>query len=180
MILPIVKYGSSVLHEKSTPIVEITDGVRQLVADMLETMYDARGLGLAAEQVGRTEALCVIDVPAEVEKEECVEFNSAIKMPLIMLNPEIINESGTQRDPEGCLSFPNISAQITRANEVTVTYLDLSNQRHTITACGLLARAIQHEVDHLNGVLLVDSMSPMQRLSLAGQLKRLHKKNKSA
>lgn len=180
MILPIVTYGDEVLRQKAQPVAEVTEDIRQLVGNMLETMYAARGLGLAAEQVGRTECVCVIDIPMDVEKEECRAENAAIPMPLILINPEIVADEGTQRDTEGCLSFPEIGAPITRANKVTVEYLDLKGQRQTVTACGLLARAIQHETDHLNGVLLVDRMSQMQKLSVAGKLKRLQQGGRKA
>ena len=178
MIYPIVTFGVEVLRQKAVTVAEVTDEVRKLAKDMLETMYAARGLGLAAEQVGRTEALCVIDVPLEAEKEECRADNASITMPLVLINPEILASEGKQRNDEGCLSFPDIGAPITRANQVTVTYLDVKGHRQTVTAKGLLARAIQHEVDHLNGILLVDKMSPMQKLSVSGQLRRLRDKVK--
>ena len=175
MIYPVVTFGHDILRQKAVPVAEITDELRRLVQDMLETMYAAKGVGLAAEQVGRTERLCVIDVPRDAEKEDCRDANAAVPMPLVLINPEILATEGKQRNEEGCLSFPEIGAPITRANQVTVAYTDLKGARQTITARGLLSRAIQHETDHLNGVLLVDKMSPMQKLSVAGQLKRLQK-----
>jgi peptide deformylase len=164
-----------VLRQKAVPVVEITDSVRQLIQDMLESMYASKGVGLAAEQIGRTERVCVIDVPHDAEKEACREENAAIAMPLVLINPEIVASEGKQRNDEGCLSFPDISAPITRADKVTVTFMDLQGGRQTVTARGLLSRAIQHETDHLNGVLLVDKMSAMQKLSVSGQLKRLQR-----
>ena len=175
MIYPVVTFGHEILRQKAVPVAEITDAVRQLVHDMLESMYAAKGVGLAAEQVGHTESLCVIDVPRDAEKEACREENASIPMPLVLINPEIISMEGKQRNEEGCLSFPEIGAPITRADKVTVTYTDVNGVRHTITARGLLSRAIQHETDHLSGILLVDKMSPMQKMSVAGQLKRLQK-----
>ena len=177
MIYPVVTFGKEILRQTAVPVAEITDDVRQLVKDMLETMYAAKGVGLAAEQVGRTERLCVIDVPHEAEKEACREENAAVPMPLVLINPEIVATEGKQRNEEGCLSFPEIGAPITRADKVTVAYTDLNGVRQTASARGLLSRAIQHETDHLNGVLLIDKMSPMQKISVAGQLKRLQKKN---
>ena len=179
MIYSILKFGDDVLRQKSSPVAEVTEEVRKLVMNMLETMYASKGLGLAAEQIGRTECVCVIDVPQDVEKEECRADNAAIAMPLILINPEILASEGKQRNEEGCLSFPEINAPITRANQVTVTYLDIKGCRQTVTAKGLLARAVQHEIDHLNGILLVDKMSPMQKLSVSGQLRRLREKVKS-
>ncbi len=173
MTTEIVTFGDEALRRKAVPVTEITPEIRALVQEMLVTMAAARGVGLAAEQIGRTEALCVIDIPEGIEKPDCVEFNAAIAMPLILINPEITASSGKQRDEEGCLSFPDISVHLTRANEVTLDYTDLEGARRTITARGLLARAIQHELDHLNAVLLVDRMSTLQRASVAGQLRRL-------
>ena len=176
MVQKIVCFGEEPLRVKAVPVTQITPEIRQLVADMLETMKAARGVGLAAEQIGRQEAVCVIDVPANAEKPECVAFNAPVAMPLILLNPEVSDPRGKQRDEEGCLSFPEISVPVTRASQVTATYTDLEGSRRTITAQGLLARAIQHECDHLNGVLLVDRMSTLQRMSVAGQLRRLRQK----
>ena len=175
MIYQVVTFGHEVLRQKAVPVAEITPEIRQLVMDMLESMYAAKGVGLAAEQVGHTESVCVIDVPRDAEKEACREENAAVAMPLVLINPEILATEGKQRNEEGCLSFPEIGAPITRADKVTVTYTDLNGVRQTVSARGLLSRAIQHEVDHLNGVLLVDKMSPMQKMSVAGQLKRLQK-----
>ncbi len=175
MILPVLTFGHEILRQKAVPVAEITDAVRQLVRNMLESMYAAKGVGLAAEQVGRTESVCVIDVPHDAEKEACREENTAIPMPLVLINPEIIAAEGKQRNEEGCLSFPDIGAPITRADKVTVAYTDFAGVRLTVSARGLLSRAIQHEVDHLNGVLLVDKMSPMQKMSVSGQLRRLQK-----
>ena len=180
MILPVVTFGHEILRQKAVPVAEITDAVRQLVRDMLESMYAAKGVGLAAEQVGHTESVCVIDVPHDAEKEACREANAAIPMPLVLINPEIIATEGKQRNEEGCLSFPDIGAPITRADKVTVTYTDFTGVRLTVSARGLLSRAIQHEVDHLNGVLLVDKMSPMQKMSVSGQLRRLQKQAREA
>lgn len=174
MVLDIVTYGKEVLRSPAKPIVEITDEIRTLVADMLETMYAAEGVGLAAEQVGRTESLCVIDVPSECEKtEDLADFNKAIEMPLVLINPKITASEGTQRGMEGCLSFPEIHGQVSRALQVTFEYTDLEGERHTATARGLLARAVQHELDHLDGKLMIDKFSSVQRMSVAGKLRRL-------
>ena len=173
MVHEIVTFGQEVLRHKAHPVPSVTKAFRALVRDLLDSMYAARGVGLAAEQIGREEAVCVIDVPRESEKPECVAVNAAIPMPLVLINPEITATTGQQRNDEGCLSFPDISVPITRPMQVTVTYMDLDGKPQTATAQGLLARAILHETDHLNGVLLVDRMSAIQRLSVAGKLKRL-------
>ena len=173
MVHEIVIFGQDVLRHKAKPVSSVTKEIKALIRDMLDSMYAARGVGLAAEQIGREEAVCVIDVPADAEKPDCVAVNATIPMPLVLINPVITVTTGQQRNDEGCLSFPDISVPITRALQVTATYMDLAGQPQTVTAQGLLARAILHETDHLNGVLLVDRMSPMQRLSVAGKLKRL-------
>jgi len=175
-----VTFGHEILRQKAVPVAHVTEALRQLAQDMLESMYAAKGVGLAAEQVGHTESICVIDVPHDAEKEACREENAAIAMPLVLINPEIIAMEGKQRNEEGCLSFPDIGAPITRADKVTVTYTDLNGVRQTLSARGLLSRAIQHETDHLQGVLLVDKMSPMQKMSVAGQLRRLQKSAQQA
>ena len=175
MIYSVVTFGHEILRQKAVPVAEVNEAVRQLVRDMLESMYAAKGVGLAAEQVGHTESVCVIDVPRDAEKEACREENAAVPMPLVLINPEIIAAEGKQRNEEGCLSFPDIGAPISRADKVTVTYTDLTGARQTVSARGLLSRAIQHEVDHLSGILLVDKMSPMQKMSVSGQLRRLQK-----
>lgn len=175
MPLRITIYGEEVLRRKASKVEEFTPALKALATEMLGAMAAANGVGLAAEQVGETCAMCVIDVPRDCERKECVEFNSSIAMPLVMVNPKITARDGKQRDEEGCLSFPEIGAPITRSMQVTARYQDLDGAEHEITARGLLARAIQHELDHLDGVLLVDRMSPLQRVAVAGQLKRLQK-----
>ncbi len=176
MIYEIVKYGDEVLRQESTPVPDVNDDIKKLAADMLETMYAAQGVGLAAEQVGRTERLCVIDVPRNAEKPEWADFNAIIPMPLVMINPEITNIEGVQRDDEGCLSFPGIYVKISRGEKVTFAYTGLDGQRHSATAGGLLARAVQHETDHLFGVTMVDKMIQLQRMAVSGKLRRLRER----
>ncbi len=174
MILDINIYGDEILRTPAKQIGEITPEIRKLADDMLETMYDAEGVGLAAEQVGKDLSICVIDVPADCEKtKELSEFNAPVKMPLILINPKITAKSGTQRGSEGCLSFPEIHGQVTRAMEVTFEYTDIDGERKTATARGLLARAVQHELDHLAGNLMIDKFSSLQKISVAGKLRRL-------
>lgn len=171
-------YGDPVLRQRAQPVTAVTDALRQMADDLLETMYAARGLGLAAQQVGETCALCVIDVPAEldVEEEEGPRMNPDVVMPLTLFNPVIRHESTLKIScDEGCLSFPDIHIPVRRAAEVTVTFTDREGRVVELVARGLLARAIQHELDHLGGVLLVDRMSPVKKISLSGQLKKLKK-----
>ncbi len=167
-------YGNSALRRKAETVGEITDETRQLAQDLLDTMYANKGLGLAAEQIGRTEAVCVVDVPPmEDENGELVNENPDVAMPLVLVDPEITDSRGKQNGSEGCLSFPEIFATVERAVEVTVEFVDIDGARRTVEARGLLARAIQHELDHLAGILLVDRMSPVKRVAISGKLKRL-------
>ena len=177
MILKVYKYGEAVLRVKAVPVAVVDDHLRQLAEDMLETMHRAKGVGLAAEQVGHTERMCVIDVPEGCEEPEDEAFNAPIAMPLRLWNPEIVAQEGAVRDKEGCLSFPNVGGSLTRAAQVTCRYLDEENRPQVITARGFLARALQHEIDHLNGVLYIDHMSAVERLSCAAKLKKLAKAN---
>ena len=175
--MKIYKYGEAVLREKAEPVAVVTDALRALAADMIETMHRSKGVGLAAEQVGRTEKLCVIDIPEGCENEEDEAFNAPVQMPLVLFNPEIISQEGTQRDKEGCLSFPGIGGSITRAAQVTCQYMDEENRPQMIMARGYLARALQHEIDHLDGILYIDHMSAVERLACAAKLKKLVKEN---
>ena len=170
-------YGSPVLRDKAKPIGKVDERVRQLARDLLLRMYESDGVGLAAEQVGLTEAICVVDVSRR-EKVEPPEKTAAlsdppVEMPLTLVNPVITETTGKDRCKEGCLSFPEIYVEITRAAEVVVSYMDLAGNARTVRARGMLARVIQHEVDHLHGILLVDRMSAVQKVALAGQLRRL-------
>lgn len=177
MNMKIFKYGEKVLREKAKPVAVVTDALRKVAGDMLETMHEAKGVGLAAEQVGRLEKMCVIDIPAGCEEAEDELFNAPIAMPLVLFNPEIIAQNGSQHDKEGCLSFPGIGGSVTRAAEVTCQYLDAENRPQIITARGFLARAIQHELDHLNGILYIDHLSAVERLAFVPKLKKLAKTN---
>jgi peptide deformylase len=171
----VLTYGHAELRRKTQPVAAITEDIRRLARDMLETMYASNGLGLAAQQIGRTESLCVIDLTG-VRREGSNPIDWAdVPMPLVMLNPAVAQSSGEQTGQEGCLSFPEIFVTIKRAAEVIVVFLNLSGQKETVVARGLLARAVLHELDHLHGVLLSDRMSAVQKVSLAARLKRLRK-----
>ena len=173
----VLTYGDERLRRKARPVEQVDDGIRRLAKDLLRAMYEHNGLGLAASQVGRDEAVCVIDMSTftDTSTGEPVPPNPDIPMPLIMVNPALESTRGEQIASEGCLSFPEIYVKIKRAEEVKMAYTDLENRRQVAQASGLLARAMQHELDHLNGVLLVDRMSAVQRVSVAGKLKRLKK-----
>ena len=172
MILAIEKYGSDKLRVKARKVA-VTPELAVLAESMLETMYKAKGVGLAAEQVGRDEALCVIDVPPSCEDdEETRAFNSRTTQPLIMFNPDIISASGEQTGREGCLSLPNVGGDVTRPAEVTVQYLDINGVPQIATVRGFLARAVCHETDHLKGVLYVEHMDEKTREKVLKKLKK--------
>jgi len=174
MVLKVVKYGSPVLRRPAMPVAAVTPALVRLAEDMLDTMYKTRGVGLAAEQVGRLEALCVIDVPKDCENsDEDREANSSIAMPLVMFNPVVLAAEGEQTAKEGCLSFPGVGGEVTRPDKVTCQYLDAAGVPQIITAKGFLARAVMHETDHLKGVLYIDRMADGCRASVSGKLKKL-------
>lgn len=182
MSLPICTYGNPVLRQKAVEVMTIDDDIRALVKEMFQTMHVERGVGLAAEQVGRTERVFIVDIPQEGDVgDDGNRENPGIEMPLVFINPKITGHSDDiQVGPEGCLSFPEIFANVERWYEVDAQYTDLDGVPQTLHAKGLLARAIQHELDHLNGVLLVDRMSHVKKVAINGKLKRLVKKTKQA
>ena len=180
MKLPILKYGDSRLRAKGKRVKEIDETIRELACDMLETMRAANGVGLAAQQVGEALQLTVIDISQATERPSTMVLNGEEvvpneHMPLVLLNPEI--EIGPEKEIalEGCLSFPEISADIERSAWARVRGQTLSGDSIEIEATGLLARALQHEVDHLNGILFVDRMSSVGKAALGSRLKRLRK-----
>jgi peptide deformylase len=177
MASPICVYGNPVLRKKSVPVKEVTAEIRALADRMLGIMYAQEGIGLAAEQIGHTEAVFVLDIPADADKTEAgLPNNPGIKMPQAFINPEIIGESEeTAIAEEGCLSFPKLYVPVERPAEVVLRYLDRDGTMQVLNAKGLLARAIQHELDHLNGVLLVDHMSPAMKFKHALRLRGLKK-----
>ena len=180
MRLPIVKYGDPVLRAKGKRIGKPDERIRELASNMLETMHAANGVGLAAQQVGEALQLTVLDVSAVEDRPSTLKLNGkeldpAAAMPLVLLNPELRLGGETISGTEGCLSFPEINAEIDRADFVIAHAETLDGERVEIEASGLLARALQHEVDHLNGILFIDRMTSVAKASLASRLKRLQK-----
>jgi peptide deformylase len=181
MRLPIRKYGDPILRAKGKPIEAVDDDIRALAENMLETMHAANGIGLAAQQVGRALQLTVLDVSAVEDRPSTLTLNGtsitelAEAMPLILLNPTLRLGTETDLASEGCLSFPEINADIERAISVELEAETLEGERVRIEASGLLARALQHEVDHLNGILFIDRMSSASKVSHSSRLKRLQK-----
>jgi peptide deformylase len=183
MIRDIVKYGDPVLRTKGKRLEAVDDEIRALAADMLETMYEANGVGLAAQQVGRALQLTVIDVSDAESRPSRMwlageEVDPKEHMPLILINPELQLGEEVEIGTEGCLSFPEITAEIPRALKVKVNAQDLNGNLVEFEAAGLLGRAVQHENDHLNGILFIDRMSSAAKAALAGKLKRLAAESK--
>ncbi len=176
----IVQYGDAVLRAKGRRVEKVNDEIRQLATDMLETMHAANGVGLAAQQVGEALQLTVLDVSQVEDRPSTMMLNGrevdpTKAMPLILLNPHLELHSETAPGTEGCLSFPEVTAEIERAVSLIARAQTLDGAEVTIEASGLLARALQHEVDHLNGILFIDRMSSVIKASLASRLKRLQK-----
>ncbi len=171
MVLPIYLYGNAVLKEKSK-IVETMDGdITQLIADMWETMYFAKGVGLAAPQVGRLLRLFVVDTSAYDDNQR---MQAAIKK--VFVNPTIVHEGGPLWDfEEGCLSIPGLVGDVSRHAVLTIRYQDAELQWHEDTYDGMNARVIQHEYDHIEGILFIDRIKPLRRQMLQRKLDRMKK-----
>jgi peptide deformylase len=185
MILPITKYGDPILRRKGARIEKVTSAIQKLIADMFETMHAAAGVGLAAQQVGQPLQLTVLDVRAVKDRPSTLELEGKAAdvhsfMPLVLINPEIKSYGESATGPEGCLSFPEIYADITRPEFVEVVALNAKGERIAFKAGGLLSRAIQHEVDHLNGILFIDRMSTEDKRGLKAELDALHETTSTA
>ena len=180
MILEIVQYGNPVLREKGREVKDVDEKVKKLADDMLETMRAANGVGLAAQQIGVPIQLAVIDVTGVEDRPSELlvggkSVDVAAFMPMILVNPVIELSKEIEEGVEGCLSFPELNGDIVRATSVKVKAKKLDGSPLEFEARGLLSRAVQHEVDHLNGILFIDRMNSAVRTSLAGKLKRLQK-----
>ncbi|AKL98053.1 peptide deformylase [Endomicrobium proavitum] len=161
--LEIKKYGDGVLRKKNEPVSKITDKVKQLALDMLETMYAAPGVGLAAPQVGVSLRICVIDV------------NPDKNNPIVMINPEVTKGENKISAEEGCLSFPGLYEEVKRFKKVNAQFTDINGKPQEIKADGFLAKAIQHEIDHLDGKLFIDYLPEWKRKSVEKEIKRRKK-----
>lgn len=183
MILPILQYGDPILRTQGKPIEEIDDRVRELAANMIETMHAANGVGLAAQQVGEPLQLTVLDISAVEDRPSTLklsgnEIDPKTVMPLVLVNPETELRGETETGVEGCLSFPEITGEIERAETVIVRAQNLQGEAIELEAGGFLARAIQHEHDHLNGILFIDRMRSAAKAALSSRLKRLQKETR--
>jgi len=162
-VLQILKYPDPRLKEKAQEVKEITKEIKKLVFDMVETMYAGRGVGLAATQVGVPFRIIIIDVD-QLEKEP---------NPVICINPEIISQEGKTKEEEGCLSVPGFTAPVERFKKVVVRYLDIDGNTHEIVAEDFFAKAFQHEIDHLNGILFVDRLGRLRKQLFLKRYKKM-------
>ena len=184
MILPVVKFGTPVLRQKGAKIETITPEIKKLIADMFETMEENHGVGLAAQQVGVAKQLTVIDVREVKDRPSWVEVGGkpvevAEIMPLVLINPEVTPVGEPVKGSEGCLSFPEIYAEISRPESVDVQASDDKGRPFTFRCGGLLARAVQHETDHLNGLLFIDRMEKKVKQELQPELDEISAQTKA-
>ena len=184
MILEIIKYGHPVLRKKGERIESITPEIKELIADMFETMEANHGVGLAAQQVGAAQQLTVIDIRAVTDRPSTLELDGqpadpAEIMPLVLINPEITPVSEPVKGGEGCLSFPEIFAEISRSGVVDVKALDAKGKPIAFRCGGLLSRAVQHEADHLHGILFIDRMDRKTKDELRPELDALQAETKA-
>jgi peptide deformylase len=180
MKLSIVQYGDPVLRAKGARIEKIDTHIRELAQNMIETMHAASGVGLAAQQIGEPIQITVLDISQVEDRPTSMKLNGKSvdpksAMPLVLINPQIDLGTDTEMGTEGCLSFPEITGEISRAKSIAVRGQDLNGNAVEIQTTGFLARAIQHEADHLNGILFIDRMSAAAKASLSSKLKRLQK-----
>ena len=163
-VLKIVKYGDPVLRKKAQIVTEITDDVKRLVKDMFDTMYASKGVGLAAPQVGISLQICVVDVLPDGKNR-----------PFVLINPKIISGEDKIEQEEGCLSFPKIYEKVRRYNKINIEYTEISGGVNTAEVEGFLAKAFQHETDHLNGKVFIDYLPDWKRKLVEKEVRRRKK-----
>lgn len=168
MIRPILRYGADVLHQPAQPVAAITPEVTALIDDMIQTMYAAPGIGLAATQVGVAQRVFVVDLSVGRTASELIVF----------VNPEFVERDGMQLEEEGCLSVPGFNATVARPQRAVLKGLDRGGQEQTVEASGLLARAFQHEMDHLDGTVFVDRLRGLQKDLIVRKIKKLSRAGK--
>ena len=163
MTRPVVRYGASCLQTPASPVTDVTDDIRALIDEMVATMHAAPGIGLAAPQVGVPLRICVIDLSVGKSPDELV----------ILINPEFVERHGMQLEEEGCLSLPGFLATVPRPREAVVRALDRNGEPQVIRGTGLMARALQHEIDHLNGRLFIERLRPIRRRLILRRVDRM-------
>ncbi len=167
MILPIYTFGTKVLREKSKKVVKVDDKIMLLIKNMFETMKASQGIGIAANQVGVAKKIFLVDI-SEMEEYKHIT-------PMVFLNPEIIFETGSWEMEEGCLSIPNIRANVLRSEKIKIKFQDINLEYNEIEANEFLARVILHEFDHINGVLYIDKVSNEIKRNIKSELKKIEK-----
>ncbi len=168
MIRPILRYGADVLHEPAAPVPELTPEIHRLIDDMIQTMYTAPGIGLAAPQIG---------VPLRVFVVDLFGGRTASDL-MVFVNPEFLEREGMQLEEEGCLSVPGFNATVARPSRILVKGLDRDGRDRTVEGTGLLARAFQHEMDHLDGTVFVDRLRGLQKDLIVRKIKKLSRAGK--
>ena len=168
MIRPILKYGDDILHDPAREVEAVTPDIERLVNDMIETMYAAPGIGLAAPQVGVPLRIFVVDLSLGRDRNGLI----------VMINPQFVEREGVQLEEEGCLSVPGFNATVVRPSRAIVKGLDRNGDEHQHEATGLLARAFQHEMDHLDGTLFVDRLRGIKRDMIVKKIKKLSRAGK--
>jgi peptide deformylase len=168
MLRPILRYGEQPLHQRATEVTTFDDQLRRLVDDMIETMYGAPGIGLAATQIGVPQRLFVVDLSVGRKPSDLI----------VMVNPEIVEREGVQLEEEGCLSVPGFNATVVRPARVVVKGLDREGTAQTLEGSGLLARAFQHEMDHLDGTVFVDRLRGIKRDVIVRKIHKLKREGK--
>ena len=168
MIRPLLRYGANALHEPARPVEHITSEIDSLIHDMIETMYAAPGIGVAAPQVGIPLRIFVVDT----------SLGRDAKALIVMVNPEFVERDGVQLEEEGCLSVPGFNATVVRPQRAVVKGLDREGNTHQVEGVGLLARAFQHEMDHLDGTLFVDRLRGIKRDMIKRKIRKLAKAGK--
>ena len=168
MIRPILKYGDSLLHERARSVEQITPDVERLIDDMIETMYAAPGIGLAAPQVGERLRVCVVDISVGRDPHGL----------LVMINPEVIERDGIQLEEEGCLSVPGFNATVVRPARIVIKAQDRNGDVFQCEGTELLARAFQHELDHLDGLLFVEHLRGVKRDMIVRKIRKLTRSGK--
>ena len=168
MILPLLRYGANALHQPAAPVAEITADIDRLITNMVETMYAAPGIGLAAPQVGVPLQIFVIDLSMGRDPNGLIT----------MINPEFVERDGMQLEEEGCLSVPGFNATVVRPQRAVVKGLDREGNLQQVDGEGLLARAFQHEMDHLDGMLFVDRLRGIKKEMIVRKIRKLAKVGK--
>jgi peptide deformylase len=168
MIRPILRYGAEVLHAPAAPVAELTPDIQRLIDDMIQTMYAAPGIGLAATQIGVSLRVFVCDISVGRNPKDLMSF----------VNPEFVERDGMQLEEEGCLSVPGFNATVARPSRAVLKGLDREGVEHVVEASGLLARCFQHEMDHLDGAVFVDRLRGLQKDLIVRKIRKLARAGK--